>query len=182
MDTIIRKAYYHYENEEKWLNAMSARGLALVSYTWCRYVFVTCEPGEYIYRIELLDELPSHDKSKAYISFVEETGVESISSHMRWVYFRKKAADGPFDIYSDIDSRISHYKRIVRMWGIIGLINLLVVAVNLPIGLTRLLSGFSKAYVVLVGLNLVSGCLLTGLSISYFLKIKKLKKEKLLRE
>jgi len=43
---------------------------------------------------------------------MEESGVEAIATWYCWVYFRKKAVDGPFDIYSDIDSRITHYKRI----------------------------------------------------------------------
>lgn len=153
---------------------MSIKGFALISYTWCRYVFMNCEPGEYINRIELLDELSSHNKSKAYIAFMEDAGVECVIAYERWVYFKKKATDEPFDIYSDIDSRISHYKRIVKMQGALGLFSLLVVAVNLPIGLMRLLSDFPKAYLAFIVLSLISGCLLTGLCITYLHKVRKL--------
>ncbi|MGN1248812.1 MAG: hypothetical protein ACI4XW_01950, partial [Candidatus Spyradocola sp.] len=31
---------------------------------------------------------------------------------MRWAYFRKNVADGAFDLYSDLDSRITHLRRI----------------------------------------------------------------------
>ena len=34
---------------------------------------------------------------------------------MQWMYFRKKAADGAFDLFSDIDSRMEHLKRIERL-------------------------------------------------------------------
>lgn len=90
MKTIIRKAYWNYEKEEKWLNEMSANGFALTDYFWCRYVFTDCEPGEYIYRIELLEYLPTHPVSQKYLRFMEENGVEYVASTTRWVFFRKK--------------------------------------------------------------------------------------------
>ena len=52
----------------------------------------------------------------AYIKFLEENGVEYVASYMWWVFFRKKSSEGPFDIYSDIESRIKHYKRINILW------------------------------------------------------------------
>ena len=30
--------------------------------------------------------------------------------------FSKKAIDGKFDLYSDIESKISHYKRVAFFW------------------------------------------------------------------
>ncbi len=46
-------------------------GLALISYSWCRYEFEDCVPGEYIYRLELLDQLHSHPESVNYLSFMD---------------------------------------------------------------------------------------------------------------
>lgn len=101
MKHIIRKVYWDYENEEKWLNEMSAKGLQLESYTWCKYVFADGVPGEYIYRLELLENLATHPESIKYIQFLEENNVEHVASYMRWVYLRKKASDGEFQVYSD---------------------------------------------------------------------------------
>ena len=41
MRKIIKKVFWAWdsEKEEKWLNEMSAKGLALVDYTWFRYAF-----------------------------------------------------------------------------------------------------------------------------------------------
>lgn len=39
MKKVIYKAYYDYEKEEKWLKEMSAKGLALINYSWLRYTF-----------------------------------------------------------------------------------------------------------------------------------------------
>ena len=130
MKHIIRKAYINFEKEEKWLNEMSAKGFALTDYSFCRYVFTECEPGEYIYRLELLENLPSHPESVKYIRFMEENGVEFVSSYFRWVYFRKKASDGAFDIYSDTDSKIKHYKRINRLMLSLALLNLAICTFN----------------------------------------------------
>ena len=176
MRTIIRKAYWDYENEEMWLNEMSAKGLALIDYTWCRYVFADCEPGEYIYRIELLEYLPSHALSRSYINFVEETGVEHISSYMRWVYFRRKASDGPFDIYSDIDSKIRHYRRILCLLAPIGLVNFSA-GLNGAINFNRIIP-----MTFLSCLNFVVVCLLGVVCAKYIGKTRKLQKEKQLRE
>jgi len=120
MKYTVRKIYTigAYEKEEKWLNEMAAKGMMLTDVGFCRYVFEEGTPGEYIYRLELLNHLPSHAESVAYIKFFEETGVEYVSTILRWVYFRKKTEDGPFEIYSDINSRISHYKRVTSIANI----------------------------------------------------------------
>jgi len=116
MKQIIRKIYYNFEKEERWLNSLAAKGLALTDYSWCRYVFEDKTPGEYTYRIELLDHLATHPESRRYIEFVESTGAECVTTYMRWAYFRKKAADGPFELYSDNASRIAHYRRVRAFW------------------------------------------------------------------
>lgn len=81
---------------------MSANGMTLIKYTWCRYVFIETPKSEYTYRLELLERMPSHPKSIAYIEFLKEAGIEYITSYMRWIYLRKKSSEGAFDIYSDI--------------------------------------------------------------------------------
>ncbi len=133
MKTVIRKAYWNYENEETWLNRMAKNGLALIDYSWCKYTFEDAEKGEYIYRIELLEQLATHEKSREYIAFMEDSDVECIATYMRWVYFRKKAEDGPFDLFSDLDSKLAHYRRVQKFWQaliilemVIGLYNLFV--------------------------------------------------------
>lgn len=114
MKYVVHKFYTigQYEKEEKWLNEMSAKGMQLTDVGFCRYCFEKGMPGEYIYRLELLDHLPQHPESASYISFVEETGIEYVGSMIRWVYFRKKAQDGSFELYSDTESKLNHYKRI----------------------------------------------------------------------
>lgn len=131
MKHIVWKAYWDFEKEEKFFNEMSAKGLALTDYSWCRYVFEEAPRGEYIYRIELLENSAKHPESQNYIRFMEETGVDFVASFIRWVFFRKKAADGEFNIYSDTESRIKHYKRIRTLFSGAAGVNLAAFAVNL---------------------------------------------------
>lgn len=178
MKHIIWKPYWNYEKEEAWLNEMAAKGLALTDYSWCRYVFEECPRGEYTYRIELLDNWPTHPESMAYIRFVEETGVECVATYMRWVYFRKKSADGPFDIYSDIDSRIAHYKRVNTFWSVFA-------GLEFAIGIMNVTTGIGAASALNLGLGLflvALGCSFLALGSPLRKKIKKLKQEKAIRE
>lgn len=123
MKHVVYKLFWawDFEQEEKWLNEMAAKGLLLTDVGVCRYVFQEGAPGEYQYHLEWLQHFPSHPESRAYIQFVEETGAEHVGSFKKWVYFRKKAAEGAFSLFSDLDSRITHFRRITRLIGFLSL-------------------------------------------------------------
>ena len=118
---------WDFEKEEDWLNEMAMNGWVLESVGLCVYHFVRCEPGEYSVRLEM------RPYDEAYLSFMRETGAEYVGRMMAWIYFRKKTADGPFELFSDIDSRIGHLDRIGKLLTIIG-------AANLAIGIANTFS------------------------------------------
>ena len=115
---------WQFEKEEEWLNEMAANGWVLESVGLCKYTFVRCEPGEYTVRTEM------HPYDDQYIKFMEETGAEYVGRLFMWIYFRKKTEDGVFDLYSDIDSKISHLDRISKVLLIVGAANLIIGVVN----------------------------------------------------
>ena len=118
MRKVIHRLFmaWEYEKEEDWLNEMATNGWNLVDTSLCRYTFEEGTPGEYQYRLELLEHGIKSPEGAAYIRFMEETGAEHIATWFNgWTYFRKKIADGPFEIYSDIGSKIKHLKRIERI-------------------------------------------------------------------
>lgn len=127
------RVFLHFEAEEKWLNEMAQKGWNFVKYKFGRFYFEKGTPGEFIYRLEMLDERPGDKQSKEYIEFMKENGIEMVDSYNTWVYFRKRAEDGPFEIYTDIPSRIKHYKKIANVFGIVALINLSIALINLNI-------------------------------------------------
>lgn len=183
MKHVVWKFYYDFEKEEKFLNQMSEKGLALTGYTWGRYVFEDAPKGEYIYRIELLENPLNHPTSREYLSFMEETGVERIASYNRWVYFRKKAADGEFEIYSDIDSKIKHYKRIRVLFSLIILLNLMAGWINFFSGNMETSIGVPavNSYIAILSFSIVI-LLLVFLVIPLGRKINALEREKAIRE
>lgn len=180
MRTVVRKVFaiWNFDKEEKWLNEMAARGLGLVSVGFCRYEFEDCNPGEYEISLEMLDRWHKSPASRKYVEFVEETGAENIGCFGRWVYFRKKRADGSFTLFSDNTTRIRHLKGILWVIGIVSWANFCAVAYNLFLYWQWRLK-----------INLMAGCLSTivfGVCIfgftRIFLKRKKLKEEQRLFE
>ena len=129
----IRKWFWvwEFDEEEKWLNEMAKRGWALDSVGFAKYTFIQSEPGEYAVRLEMLANVPSADESQDYINFVEETGAEYIGSFIKWVYFRKKTADGEFDLFSDLDSRARHMDRMTKNLSVVATAILLTGIMNL---------------------------------------------------
>ena len=105
------------DEEQEWLNDYCQQGWAMVSFFIGMVTFVPCRPGEFIYQIDLL---PGRglcaDDYEGYVEFMHDTGVEVLQRWGRWVYLRRRAEEGPFEIYTDIDSQIALYQRIRSMF------------------------------------------------------------------
>ena len=142
---------WDFDKEERWLNEMALQGWVLDGVGWCTYHFKRCEPGEYTVRLEM------RPYDEGYVSFMEETGAEFIGRMMMWIYFRKKAADGAFDLYSDIDSKIAHLDRIGKMLAVIGGLNLFIGILNSDRGSTIGWLNLVCATVLMYGLGRIHG-------------------------
>ena len=164
---------WNYEKEEQWLNELSRQGLQLVSVSYIRYEFVVDETKAYEYRLEHLDEMPSDFKSINYIETLEKSGIEYVCSFERWVYFRKEAGLGAFELLSDPDSKIAHYNRILALSGIVVL-NALILLIN---SLCTLFNIFILNLVITIIMGLL---FLLGVAsvIMLYSRVIKLKKEK----
>jgi len=166
-----------YVKEEKWLNNMSQKGYHFVNYNFFRYLFEKDVTKAYTYRIELLDNMPSHPKSQAYLDFLKETNIMVVSSYFRWVYLRKESKEGTFELYSDFDSKIQHFSRILTLQGIVGLANFVIALSNINLGYS------DKTFNLPVGyLNLVLALILGYFCAKNYMSIRRLKKEKQISE
>lgn len=96
-----------YEREQKWLNAMSRSGWNFVRTNGFIYTFEKGTPGEYIYKLDLPNESMTDVEVDAYYKFMEECGIEIVSSFKFWRYLRKKSADGPFDATNNTMTQLS---------------------------------------------------------------------------
>lgn len=109
---IVLRGYTDFDKEERWLNEMAAKGLACVGWYPYIYVFERAEPGAWTYRSGVL---PASD-SRQYLAFMADAGVETVAAFNRAAIFRKPTAKGPFELFSDTESRIAHYQSIRTRW------------------------------------------------------------------
>lgn len=133
MRKVIHKLFWvwDFDKEEKWLNEMAAKGLALTSVGFCRYEFEDCVPGEFKICLEFLENNSGKAESAKYIEFLEETGVEHVGTFYQWAYFRKRTAEEDFKLFSDNTSRLKHLTRIISFTTVICGLNLYVGCCNL---------------------------------------------------
>jgi len=82
--------------------------------------------------------------------------------------FSKKATDGPFEIYSDFESKINHYKRVTFLIGFVGGLNLLTALFNVTLSQYNMYFSFAGFLIFVLS---------TPIVISYLRKINELKKE-----
>jgi len=160
MRKVIHKWFWAWEfdKEEAWLNEMAAKGLCMIGYGWCRYEFEPCEPGEYSIRLQMLDDPHNHPESQQYLEFLESTGAEHIGSWWKWVYLRKKKADGEFEMFSDYESKIKHLSRIMNLLLGLGIFNLYIGLLNIFMMITLTSPGNALGFInIALGLLLMLG-------------------------
>jgi len=119
------------EAEENWLEKMSQKGYHLSSVRLpCFYKFLVAEPRDYVYR---MDYQTFHKKDKQeYLQLFQDAGWEYIGEMSTSQYFRKEAKQGEtIEIFTDIESKIAKYKRVLTYLGSFYLIS--IVAVGVPI-------------------------------------------------
>lgn len=104
-----------YEREQKWLNAMSRSGWNFVRTNGFVYTFEKGTPGEYIYQIDLPNESMTDVEVDAYYKFMEECGIEVVSSFKFWRYLRKKSTDGPFD---SVNNTMAQLTMVNKAYGV----------------------------------------------------------------
>lgn len=153
MDKTVHKWFWvwEFEKEEAWLADMAAQGWALEAVRFGTYRFVACKPGQYAVRLELLDNLPRFGGAD-YTDFLESTGAKYLGNIFRWAYFRKDVTDGPFELFSDLPSRIRHLDRMVSLVLPLTLLNALMALLNLtrPFTPSRIIGGLCMALSVLL--------------------------------
>ncbi|MCY1150987.1 MAG: DUF2812 domain-containing protein [Pleomorphochaeta sp.] len=115
------KFFLDKDEEVKWLNDQSRKGLALKKYILGFYIFDKCEEDEYVYEIDFLNSVSEYASFK---EFMNENNIDVVSRWYRWVYLRKVNDYKGFELYSDLDSKIEHYQKIKTMFKIAFIIEL----------------------------------------------------------
>ncbi|MBG9453053.1 hypothetical protein ABE61_02950 [Lysinibacillus sphaericus] len=124
----VYRFFLDYEKEEAWVNDMAAQGWHLKRTMVGYFMFEKGEPGQYIYRNELIK-----GKSQEYFDFLETMNIEFVSKFGVWAYYRKKKSEGPFELFSDSSSKIKYLTLISRLFIAVTFLNLLIGFINLYI-------------------------------------------------
>ena len=123
------KLYFDKDKETQWLNEMSQKGWAMTGFFAGFYRFEPCEKGKYSYQIDFGNEFFS--VSDDYREFMSDSDIEIIQSWGFWVFLRKLSSEGEFQLYTDVDSQIEHYKKIRNMFKAVTVIELICLFIEL---------------------------------------------------
>lgn len=117
------RLYLDKDKETAWINEMAAQGYALTGFCIGFYKFEECEPGKYTYQIDFGDKMFAVDNN--YREFMAENNIEIVCLWGYWIILRKLTADGEFELYTDVDSSIEHYTKILKMFKVVTIIELI---------------------------------------------------------
>lgn len=121
------RLYFDKDAETDWLNEMSAKGWAMESFFMGFYDFEKCEKEQYLYQVDFNNEL---GVSREYREFMQEAGIEIVQSWFFWRILRKPASEGPFQLYTDLESRIAYYSKIRVLYKVVAIIEAICVCME----------------------------------------------------
>ena len=117
------RLYLDKDKETTWINEMAAKGYALEGFFAGFYSFEKCEPGEYVYQIDFGSKM--YSVSDDYREFMAENNIEIVCLWGYWIILRKRASEGEFVLYTDVDSSIEHYTKILKMFKVVSILELI---------------------------------------------------------
>jgi len=158
------------EKEEAWLTDMAHQGLHLHNVPFPGiYLFKSGEPADYVYRLDY-QSLKTKDKD-SYLQLFADAGWEQVGEMGGWMYFRYRVTNGENpEIFSDLDSKIGKYQR-VMLYLVIFLPIMLLLMNN-----TSSVDGYGLFSMILKALTALLMLLYAFGMIQLFIRINKLKK------
>lgn len=140
------RLYLDKDEETKWMNRMAEDGWALKRFFAGFYSFEKCEKGKWVYQIDFGNR--AGYVSDEYRELMSDLGIEIVVLWGFWIILRKHAEDGAFELYTDVESMIGHYRKIRRMFIVVIIVELICLMVELMAGITG--TGIAWAAAVLI--------------------------------
>lgn len=170
---------WDWDEEERWLNEMAAQGWHFLKYSFpFRYTFERGKPSAYQYRLQAMDNRIGSKESQEYLAFLRDMDIELVESYLFWAYLRKPNDGQPFELFSDVESKLKHMRR----FSFIPLACLMMLCVNLMWGAPTLIAHGGLPGMVLVVLEVLLSMLmlygLTRMGVKYY----ELQKQKQIHE
>ena len=112
------------DKEAKWLTEKANEGWAMKRFFAGFYTFEECEKGKYQYQVDFCDKVLG--VSKDYKEFMADNDIEIVQQWGFWVILRKLSSQGEFQLFTDVDSQITHYTKVLRMFQCVTVFEFLV--------------------------------------------------------
>ena len=152
-----------YEKEEAFLNEMARAGWNLSAVGFCRYIFRRGIPGEYIYKLDMVERTESDEVKESYFNFLTDCGIRVVGEFKEWIYLQKRAADGPFDTKNDTYAKLRQLNKVYSfsIRTLSGLLRIFAIIIILCGFLNKLaagnmwLSDFSEGSMLGIGISSV---------------------------
>jgi hypothetical protein len=162
------------EKEAKWLESMANQGWILTDLTFFHYTFTRAEPQECRYAMDFF--IMSKKDVPEYIQMFEDAGWIHCASMGNWYYFRSSSEAVTEDIFTDRESRIVKYRRILLVLAVVSipLIHQLVIYPQLYLEGDRGIDGFYRFFLPFTALVLA---LLILAAIRIMIHIRRIQKK-----
>nr|MBQ8252843.1 DUF2812 domain-containing protein [Lachnospiraceae bacterium] len=140
------RLYLDKDAETKWLNEMADQGWAMIGFFAGFYKFEKTEKGKWRYQVDFGEKFGA--VTEDYREFMNEAGIEIVQNWGYWVILRKPASDGEFRLYTDVESSIEHYTKILTMFKVVFIIELFCLLIEILAALNGAAIGWVFACIV----------------------------------
>ena len=123
------RLYWDKDAETKWLNEMADEGFAMTGFCAGFYTFEKTEKGKWRYQVDFGEKFAA--VTEDYREFMNEAGIEIVQNWGYWVILRKLASEGEFELYTDVESSIEHYTKILTMFKVAFVIELICLLIEI---------------------------------------------------
>jgi hypothetical protein len=133
---------------------MSLEGHAMDGFFAGFYHFSPCETGEWQYQEDIGQGFIFTNPS--YVEFMKEMNVQIVQHWGPWVILRRKTQEGEFKLYSDVDGQIAQYKKILLMFKIVVVIEIICLMFEVYSGIKGIALGW--AFALLISAFIIAFC------------------------
>jgi len=119
------------EKEERWLAEHERSGWHLKAVRGFGYTFERATPADAAYRLDFY--AGPRENRQEYLSIFLDAGWEHVGERGHWHYFRHGLVNGKApEIFSDPESRIAKYRRVMAMMGVFIVLLTVVISPKWP--------------------------------------------------
>ena len=106
------RIFVSWRAEEKWLNAMGAKGYRLTGVDAFDYKFTIAAGQTFVYSLEWLDVSPMSDEGGRFAAKRAEDGFSLCASKRGWAYYIREGTDVPEKDTSALRLTMGHYRAV----------------------------------------------------------------------